>query len=221
MEGKDYTVTGLIGTDKLDGTVTLSYSGLDVNKVGTADIIATAENTNSNYDVICEKGTLTIRKRHSSSGGSSADTEKADTPADESGTAVTNPSDKDDDAGKDKPQKKTVIRMRIGNKNVTVDENTIANDAAPLLRNDRTMVPIRIITETLGGKVDWNGMVKEVTLTIDGKEIKMTIGRTLEKYNVAPVIIDGRTFVPVRFVADELGVTVAWDDATKTVTITK
>lgn len=221
VEGKDYTVTGLIGTDKLDGTVTLSYSGLDVNKVGTADIIATAENTNSNYDVICEKGTLTIRKRHSSSSGSSADTEKADTPADESGTAVTNPSDKDDDAGKDKPQKKTVIRMRIGNKNVTVDENTIANDAAPLLRNDRTMVPIRIITETLGGKVDWNGMVKEVTLTIDGKEIKMTIGRTLEKYNVAPVIIDGRTFVPVRFVADELGVTVAWDDATKTVTITK
>lgn len=221
VEGKDYTVTGLIGTDRLDGTVTLSYSGLDVNKVGTADIIATAENTNSNYDVICEKGTLTIRKRHSSSGGSSADTEKADTPADESGTAVTNPSDKDDDAGKDKPQKKTVIRMRIGNKNVTVDENTIANDAAPLLRNDRTMVPIRIITETLGGKVDWNGMVKEVTLTIDGKEIKMTIGRTLEKYNVAPVIIDGRTFVPVRFVADELGVTVAWDDATKTVTITK
>ena len=221
VEGKDYTVTGLIGTDKLDGTVTLSYSGLDVNKVGTADIIATAENTNSNYDVICEKGTLTIRKRHSSSGGSSVDTGKADTPADGNGTAVTNPSDKDDDAGEDKPQEKTVIRMRIGNKNVTVDENTIANDAAPMLRNDRTMVPIRIITETLGGKVDWNGMVKEVTLTIDGKEIKMTIGRTLEKYNVAPVIINGRTYVPVRFVADELGATVAWDDATKTVTIIK
>ena len=56
---------------------------------------------------------------------------------------------------------------------------------------------------------------------VDGKEIKMTIGKTLEKYGVAPVIIDGRTFVPVRFVADELGATVAWDDATKTVTITK
>ena len=221
VEGKDYTVTGLIGTDKLGGTVTLSYSGLDVNKVGTADIIATAENTNSNYDVICEKGTLTIRKRHSSSGGSSADTGKADTPADGNGTAVNNPSDKDDDAGEDKPQEKTVIRMRIGNKNVTVDENTIANDAAPLLRNDRTMVPIRIITETLGGKVDWNGTVKEVTLTIDGREIKMTIGRTLEKYGVAPVIIDGRTYVPVRFVADELSAVVSWDETTKTVTIIK
>ena len=56
---------------------------------------------------------------------------------------------------------------------------------------------------------------------VDGKEIKMTVGKTLEKYGVAPVIIDGRTFVPVRFVADELGATVAWDNATKTVTITK
>ena len=56
-----------------------------------------------------------------------------------------------------------------------------------------------------------------------GLTIAMQLSRdgTLEKYGVAPVIIDGRTFVPVRFVADELGVTVAWDDATKTVTITK
>ena len=41
----------------------------------------------------------------------------------------------------------------------------------------------------------------------------------LEKYGVAPVIIGGRTFVPVRFVADELGAVTTWDDATKTVTI--
>ena len=94
-------------------------------------------------------------------------------------------------------------------------------DAAPVIRNDRTLVPIRIVTETLGGKVDWNGATKEVTLTIDGKEIKMIIGKMLEKYGVEPVIIDGRTFVPVRFVADELFATVAWDDATKTVTIIK
>ena len=43
----------------------------------------------------------------------------------------------------------------------------------------------------------------------------------LEKYGVAPVIINDRTFVPVRFVADELGAETAWDEATKTVTITK
>lgn len=118
-------------------------------------------------------------------------------------------------------EKSKVIKLQIGSRIVNVDNEAVIYDAAPVIRNDRTLVPIRIVIETLGGKVDWNGVTKEVTLNIDGKEIKMTIGKTLEKYGVAPVIIDGRTFVPVRFVADELGATVAWDDATKTVTITK
>ena len=111
------------------------------------------------------------------------------------------------------------IKLQIGSRIVNVDNEAVIYDAAPVIRNDRTLVPIRIITEALGGKVDWNGAAKEVTLSINDKEIKMTIGKTLEKYGVAPVIIDGRTFVPVRFVADELGANVAWDDATKTVTI--
>lgn len=118
-------------------------------------------------------------------------------------------------------EKSKVIKLQIGSRIVNVNNEAVIYDAAPVIRNDRTLVPIRIVTESLGGKVDWNGVTKEVTLTIDGKEIKMTIGKTLEKYGVAPIIIDGRTFVPVRFVADELGAAVAWDDATKTVTITK
>jgi hypothetical protein len=111
------------------------------------------------------------------------------------------------------------IKLQIGSRIVNVDNEAVIYDAAPVIRNDRTLVPIRIITEALGGKVDWNGATKEVTLSINDKEIKMTIGKTLEKCGVAPVIIDGRTFVPVRFVADELGAEVAWDEATKTVTI--
>lgn len=111
------------------------------------------------------------------------------------------------------------IKLQIGSRIVNVDNEAVIYDAAPVIRNDRTLVPIRIITEALGGKVDWNGATKEVTLSINDKEIKMTIGKTLEKYGVAPVIIDGRTFVSVRFVADELGANVTWDDATKTVTI--
>ena len=111
------------------------------------------------------------------------------------------------------------IKLQIGSCIVNVDNEAVIYDAAPVIRNDRTLVPIRIITEALGGKVDWNGATKEVTLSINDKEIKMTIGKMLEKYGVAPIIIDGRTFVPVRFVADELGAEVAWDEATKTVTI--
>lgn len=116
---------------------------------------------------------------------------------------------------------KTVVVMQIGSKTMFVNGKAYEKDAAPVIMNDRTLVPIRFVTESLGGKVAWNAETKEVTLVIDGKEIKMTIGKTIEKYGVAPVIINGRTFVPVRFVADELGATTAWNAETKTVTITK
>ena len=120
----------------------------------------------------------------------------------------------------DKPAAATkTIILQIGSTAVLVDEQAIINDVAPVIHNDRTLVPIRVITEALGGQVAWNEAAKEVTLTVNGKEIKMTIGKVLEKYGVAPVIIGGRTFVPVRFVADELGAVTTWDDATKTVTI--
>ena len=49
----------------------------------------------------------------------------------------------------------------------------------------------------------------------------MTIGVILEKYGVAPEIINDRTYVPIRFVAEELGADVQWNEETKTVTITK
>ena len=123
-------------------------------------------------------------------------------------------------ANTDKPAAATkTIILQIGSTAVLVDDQAIINDVAPVIRNDRTLVPIRVITEALGGQVAWNEAAKEVTLTVNGKEIKMTIGKALEKYGVAPVIIGGRTFVPVRFVADELGAVTTWDDATKTVTI--
>ena len=123
-------------------------------------------------------------------------------------------------ANTDKPAAATkTIILQIGSTAVLVDDQAIINDVAPVIRNDRTLVPIRVITEALGGQVAWNEAAKEVTLTVNGKEIKMTIGKALEKYGVAPVIIGGRTFVPVRFVADELGAVTTWDGATKTVTI--
>lgn len=129
------------------------------------------------------------------------------------------PADGTDNTDKPAAADEKTIVLQIGSTAVIVDNQAIINDVAPVIRNDRTLVPIRVITEALGGQVAWNEAAKEVTLTINGKEIKMTIGKTLEKYGVAPVIIGDRTFVPVRFVADELGAVTTWDDATKTVTI--
>ena len=112
-----------------------------------------------------------------------------------------------------------VIKMTIGSIEMSENGRAFYNDVAPVIVDNRTMVPIRVITELLGGTADWNEATKEVTLTIDGKEIKMTVGVVLEKYGVAPVIIGDRTFVPIRFVADELGAEIDWDEAAKTVII--
>ena len=73
------------------------------------------------------------------------------------------------------------------------------------------MVPIRIVTETFGGEVSWNDATKTVTLKIDGKEITMTIDKVLETYGVAPEIMNDRTYVPIRFVVDEIGAEVNWN----------
>lgn len=113
------------------------------------------------------------------------------------------------------------IIMQIGNKNIIAYGKTIISDVAPLIVNNRTLVPIRIVTETLGGTADWNADTKVVTLNIDGKTINMQIGVALEKYGVAPIIIDNRTFVPIRFVAEELGADVEWLEKEQTVVITK
>lgn len=113
------------------------------------------------------------------------------------------------------------IVMQIGNKTVNAYGKAIASDAAPLIINNRTMVPIRIVTETLGGEAFWNEDMQTVTLTIDGKTITMQIGIVLEKYGVAPIIIDNRTYVPIRFVAEELGAAVDWNENAQEIVITK
>lgn len=204
--------TASVDTDKKVVTVTLKA-------VGTAKITVSAAEGDNFLAKDATYG-LTVQKKKSSSSSSATTTDKDkdnNKTIDDDKTTDNNQAKDDNSAA----EKSKVIKLQIGSRIVNVDNEAVIYDTAPVIRNDRTLVPIRIVTETLGGKVDWNGVTKEVTLHIDGKEIKMTVGKTLEKYGVAPVIIDGRTFVPVRFVADELGATVAWDNATKTVTITK
>ena len=113
------------------------------------------------------------------------------------------------------------IIMQIGSKTIQAYGKTITNDASPLIVNNRTMVPIRVVTETLGGTAVWNEAARTVTLVINGKTITMTIDVALEKYGVAPIIINNRTYVPIRFVAEELGADVQWNETTQQITITK
>jgi len=90
--------------------------------------------------------------------------------------------------------------------------------------NDRTMVPLRKIFEVLNCKIDWNGETKTVVAKKDTKVITLQIGNkeattedtsTKLKETITldsePIIIDGRTLVPFRFIGESLGMEVAWD----------
>ena len=96
---------------------------------------------------------------------------------------------------------------------------------------NRTVLPIRALVEALGGSVYWNGKEKSVTLVLDNRQIALWIGKgeayvnsrivwiDANNHNVKPIIINNRTMIPVRFVAENLGCKVLWDGKTKQVTI--
>lgn len=89
------------------------------------------------------------------------------------------------------------------------------------------MLPIRVVAETLGAKVDWSEGDQSVTIAKDDLEIVIYIGQGFALVNNVPVELDAaafiendRTYMPLRFVAEHLGANVIWDGNAKTVTIT-
>ena len=110
---------------------------------------------------------------------------------------------------------------------VTVDGQVVNFDVQPRLIGGRTMVPLRAIFETLGATVEWNEASQTVTAYNEAYIVKcaidsntMYINNEAKNIDVAPMMIDSRTLVPARFVAEAFNCNVNWDDNTFVVTIT-
>lgn len=108
------------------------------------------------------------------------------------------------------------------------DGQKINFDIPPQTINGRTMVPIRAIFEAMGANVAWDEATNTSTSTKDSTTVKMTLNSTTEYINgvaaemdVTPVVIDGRTLAPARYVAEAFGYIVKWDEPTKSVLISK
>ncbi len=126
------------------------------------------------------------------------------------------------------PAASTVIKMTLGKTDYTVNGEAKTMDVAPIIRNDRTMLPVRYVAEALGAEILWDGATSTATLKTAVTEIKITVGATTALVNGQSVTLDSpafiensRTYMPVRFVAETLGATVGWDGATSTATISK
>lgn len=105
-------------------------------------------------------------------------------------------------------------------------ETIDTGDTPPFIADGRTMVPVRFISEALGAEVKWDANTRLVTITAPDKVITLTVGdKTLYvngeavQMDAAATIVNGRTFVPVKFIAEALGMTVGWDPDSKTVSL--
>jgi len=120
-----------------------------------------------------------------------------------------------------------VATFVIGHANYTLNGQIVTMDAAPYISNGRTLIPVRYLADILNAQTNWDGNAHTVTVTGGSTTIKFVIGNTTMTVNgqpshmdTAPVINNGRTYLPARYVAEALGTTVNWDAPSQTVAIT-
>ncbi|MCT4592733.1 MAG: copper amine oxidase N-terminal domain-containing protein [Anaeromicrobium sp.] len=117
----------------------------------------------------------------------------------------------------------------IGNGEYVVGDKVKVADVAPYIKDGRTMLSLRYVAEAMGvenNNIMWDGSTRTVTIFKGDRIAQVQIGSNKMMVNGTPIIMDtiaeikeGRTMLPVSFVAKALGAEVAWDGATKTVTI--
>lgn len=119
---------------------------------------------------------------------------------------------------------------------IGTEEKNITLDVAPFIVNGSTMIPLRGLLEAMGAEVTWNGETEEISIKKGAYDILLQIWNRLvyvndpryAKYGQLrytllnePIIKDSRTFIPIRFVSEQLGYDVNWDASTQKITISK
>jgi len=119
------------------------------------------------------------------------------------------------------------VKMTINEQQAYINNQVYFLDEPPLIREGRAMVPLRFFSEALGAQVEWVASQKQVVVTTDAHQIILKNGSSIALVNgnsvqldAPPVIINGRVFVPLRFVSEILGYQVVWHAESRTVTVT-
>lgn len=119
------------------------------------------------------------------------------------------------------------VQASTGEVRLVVNGAEVNTDVPPVLEDGQTLVPIRALSEGMGYAVVWDESAQTVTITGD-RVIILTVGRRealvdgeARSIDVPPVIRNGRALVPIRFVAEGMGLDVAWDPDSRTVTVSR
>ena len=119
--------------------------------------------------------------------------------------------------------------LNIKTISVTVKNKPIQwTDSVPFIdSNSRTMVPLRAVADAMSLTVEWDGDKREASFTNGAKTIIFPIGNASARtgqgevipMDTAAVIVDGRTYAPIRYLAEFFDYAVSWDGSNRTVRI--
>jgi len=126
-----------------------------------------------------------------------------------------------------------ILRFYIGSTTYYLNDEMKTMDVAPIILEGRTLLPIRYVAEALGATVEWNDIEQKVTIRFKDTVIELWIGKNLATVNgeyklidptnpnVKPIVIPpGRTMLPIRFIAENLGCKVDWNPDLREVKVT-
>lgn len=124
--------------------------------------------------------------------------------------------------------KKEQVVLTIGETTAYTSGGAVYLEAEPYIQDGSTMVPVRFIGESLGAEVSWRDEDKAIIYTDKDATVQMNIGSNIAIVNgyevelqTAPVIKNGKAMVPLRFVTEELGAQIIWDEELQMITIEK
>ncbi len=118
------------------------------------------------------------------------------------------------------------ISLNIGKTQMLVNQEKREMDVAPLIKDSRTLVPLRFVSEALEAEVQWDNEERKVTVIQDMRKYEFWVGEDKMKVNdkkinmdVAPIIVEDRTMIPVRFLGEAMELLVGWEQETRQVTL--
>ncbi len=117
------------------------------------------------------------------------------------------------------PSKYDQVELKVNDKNVSLNGTSGELDAAPVIVNSTTYVPVRVISEGIGATVSYEPTTKTAIIDMNGTVVKFSMDETNDAQK--PMIVNDRMLIPVRFVSESLGANVNWFESDKTIQVVK